>query len=421
MQGRKLGIIYTVFLFLASFLGSRVLKVDLLTALSPIRIGVLLAPFALLVIKNNRLEMLKRPVVLKFLVFWTIYSLLLIVFVRELELYIQYLFYLITALIIAIFGSRYLYKEKDFYTILVCFEIVALLFSAIGLYEIITGNYRFISEDSMNYYETNSAVFSTLGIRVPTGSFSNPNDFGFFLLFAFCVACSLASLSSKKSLKIFYSLTAVFFAFMVTTTQSRAAFVSLLLGVLMLVYLSFKNYSKNTKIIVIVVALMSFSFVFSWIIANKELFGALLEIDIASGTSGDEAVRFNLLRNGLSILVDHYFLGTGLGQIEYHMVQPGMANTDGITNIHNWWAEVLVSSGVIVFFFYISLYIQTFVFFIKKSLSSKVSSKGIIYARTGATMLTVFFIGCMASSSIFCIEWIWAMFIYWMLLPRIIK
>lgn len=412
---------FTLFLIVASILGTRVITLDLGVVLSPLRIGLFLSPFFLVVAGNDKAKVGKKSKVFRFLLFWTVYSLILIVICQDFGEFFRHFFFLITALIISYFASLYLTEEKDFEFILICFELIAILFSAIGIYEIITGDYRFISDDALGHYQNNSAVFSTLGIRVPTGSFANPNDFGFFLLFAFCISISLTHLKESQVGRWLSRIAVVLFFFMIVSTQSRAAFISLLMGLVVIVILGYHRMKRSTKILLIAGVIVSISYITSWLIANKELYEALLEIDVSSSADGSDKTRMTLISKGLDIASNYLFLGTGIGQIEYHMSRMAGMSTNGITNVHNWWVEVLVSSGFIVFFYYVKLYIEAAFNFVKKALSYHTSTRGAVYARLGASMLAVFFVGCMSSSSIFCIEWIWAMFIYWMLLPRIIK
>jgi hypothetical protein len=49
-----------------------------------------------------------------------------------------------------------------------------------------------------------------------------------------------------------------------------------------------------------------------------------------------------LIKQGFWLLKEHYFLGVGAGNVEYHMAQ-FKDLTQGIVNMHNWWGEVLIN------------------------------------------------------------------------------
>jgi hypothetical protein len=76
---------------------------------------------------------------------------------------------------------------------------------------------------------------------------------------------------------------------------------------------------------------------------------------VVRGETGESiTVRLNLLLNGLKFLQKSHFMGVGAGNIEPLMKGAPRVNK---VNMHNWWAEVLVNFGVIIFILYISLYI----------------------------------------------------------------
>ena len=80
--------------------------------------------------------------------------------------------------------------------------------------------------------------------------------------------------------------------------------------------------------------------------------------DVHKENSSD-FVRLNLILNGLLFLMKNLLMGTGLGGIEYYMQNYAVLDTLGIMNMHNWWFEILVASGIFIFcgycFFYVRL------------------------------------------------------------------
>jgi teichuronic acid biosynthesis protein TuaE len=75
--------------------------------------------------------------------------------------------------------------------------------------------------------------------------------------------------------------------------------------------------------------------------------------EIAAGT-GSGGTRLNLILGGLAVLRDSYFLGVGPGNAEYHLSQMPALTT--VCNLHNWWMEVLVNGGILVFLGYLAFY-----------------------------------------------------------------
>jgi len=74
----------------------------------------------------------------------------------------------------------------------------------------------------------------------------------------------------------------------------------------------------------------------------------------------------NLIRNGLVFLSSTFGFGVGAGNIEYWMEHNPVYNTSSITNMHNWWIEILVAYGVIIFILYIVFFAKLFMNFYRK-------------------------------------------------------
>jgi hypothetical protein len=99
-------------------------------------------------------------------------------------------------------------------------------------------------------------------------------------------------------------------------------------------------------------------------------------------------------------------MGIGLGNIEYHMAQNGIYPTGNFVNIHNWWMEILVSSGIIVFGLYCWIYIKNLVHLFK--FSNTLNDKNVKHiAKVFAGFLCGFIIASNGPSSLIHSEWIW--------------
>jgi teichuronic acid biosynthesis protein TuaE len=75
------------------------------------------------------------------------------------------------------------------------------------------------------------------------------------------------------------------------------------------------------------------------------------EIDEGSGSGGN---RIRLIESGVHVALDSRLLGVGPGNAEYYLRQiPGL---EEVYNLHNWWLEVLVNGGALVFAGYLAFY-----------------------------------------------------------------
>lgn len=102
-------------------------------------------------------------------------------------------------------------------------------------------------------------------------------------------------------------------------------------------------------------------------------------------------------------------LGTGVGNITYWMNNYALYYTAGVTNIHNWWFEILTGYGVFVFIFYIIFYFNIFkdtinIYKNTESDFDKNIAFGILL------FMTAFIIASISSSSNISNEWLW---VYW--------
>jgi len=78
-----------------------------------------------------------------------------------------------------------------------------------------------------------------------------------------------------------------------------------------------------------------------------------LGVEVEAGT-GSGGTRIMLIKGGLAVARSSRLLGVGPGNAEYHLRQlPGL---ETVYNLHNWWLEVLVNGGVLVFVGYLFFY-----------------------------------------------------------------
>jgi O-antigen ligase len=75
------------------------------------------------------------------------------------------------------------------------------------------------------------------------------------------------------------------------------------------------------------------------------------EMEAGTGSGG---TRLRLIQGGLTVALDSRLLGVGPGNAEHFLRQlPGL---ERVYNLHNWWLEVLVNGGILVFIGYVCFY-----------------------------------------------------------------
>lgn len=337
---------------------------------------------------------------IKFMVFWVFYSLLSLGWVHDYLGWIKSVYFIGLGLLSILIINKYFNKTTD---ILMGFKVMSIMIifhNIIGWYEIISGNYIFLTMDKATYFERFS---------LPVSSFNNPNDFAVFLLFSIGILYICAANSKNK----IYRLTYVFFIVsslsLLVLTASRANILGFLLGLVFYVALSLKKRKTRNGLILILVFIIALISIFPNHFINLiSIVGDNLYIKYSDGV-GSDATRLNLIKNGLFFLVSTFGFGTGAGNIEYWMLNRSIYNTSGIENIHNWWMEILVAYGLIIFILYAIFYVKLLLNLIKKfkMSSNEVDhsiSLGIAFAMVG------FIIGSFSSSSNLNSEWLW---VFW--------
>lgn len=227
--------------------------------------------------------------------------------------------------------------------------------------------------------------------------------FGVFISF-------IIFMNTKKIwLKLLSSAVMLSSTLLIVRTASRANIVGLGLGIAAIAILFiFKHVDKK---VLISLALLVIMIILIYPPLNQKLI-AIIQSKINSRFGSysksihSDQVRFNLIRNGFRFLRKTIGFGTGVGNIEYWMSQRPVFYVAKISNMHNWWMEILAGYGVIVFVMYVFIYllkVQTFIIAYFKSNNSFIKNTSLGFF--GFMMAYVF--SSVSSSSNIGTEWIW--------------
>jgi len=403
---------YTYLLLITALLGVHFVSIDLgFIQLSPYRILLILSPFIFLKVKKSTLKQLiqsKNNEYFFYMLLWVVYSFIPLLWIKDFTGWLKVFTFLFSGLLITWFIGLYFIKVQDIIKALSIIEFFTLIFGFLSLYEIFTGNYLFLEENSLEYYQVRSQLYSAIGLRVPVSVYANPNNYAVYLLFAIYSSLALSKIRNSRSGRIYSQILSFFFVFLLLTTQSRAGFIGLVLGFIAYGFIYLKRMNAKSILIFIPIISIALMFLIPWLIKNKELFETLVRINITN-TYGSDFIRINLIKNGFIFLMNTFFLGVGLGNIEYHMAHYGIYFTGTISNIHNWWMEILVSSGIFVFILYLIIYLKTLglLFFASLENTNKKQYYLSIYF---FCFLISFSFGSIGPSSLIQNEWIWPIF-----------
>lgn len=391
---------------ITSLLSAHLISIDLgLLQLSLFRLIILFLGFRLcikILYKGNNSLSVKideNSYSIVFMVIWITYAIISLGWVDDYEGWFRAILFLGIGVISTI-SFNGIFKNSD--DILIAFRtmvFMAIIHNAIGWYEVSTGDYMYLSSERIADYTRKT---------LPVSMFGNTNDFATFMLIS-VYAAYICAANSRLLARIIYFITMVSSAYLLIISNSRANILALVLSFVLFIFLSMQRRKSLKNVFAIMLVLFLVILLFPGEVNNYILvISEKLQFRFSEQT-GSDAVRMNLLKNGLYFLTKTLGLGTGAGNIEYWMVRYGRYYTGNITNIHNWWMEILTGYGVVIFVLYLVFYLNLLKSLLYKYWTSKRQmdidiSLGIICSLFG------FAVGCISSSSNFYREWLW---IFW--------
>ena len=341
-----------------------------------------------------------------FMLIWFAYAIFSIFWCADLSNYIRVLFFLFIGVISIILLLNYFKTTDDIVAGFQAFALGISVQSLIGWYEIFTRDYRFIE-----YTEHNIRQYIDSPQRIPIAATGNPNNFATLMFFGvFCAyLCATYTKTGKLKRIINYSLSANFCILLVMTT-SRACILGFLFSLAILLFVL-----KKGKWVILLFGCAVALFIPNIIDFISEQLKFNFDIDYNS-----EAIRVNLLQNGLVFLGDTLGFGVGNGQIEYWMSHNAEYQTGGITNMHNWWMEILTSYGIGIFIGYLIFYCRLF-FDNYRNIKKSIQAENRVISLNIVAIMAGFIIASMSSSSNMTNEWTWVFWAMCIAYQRMIK
>ena len=339
-----------------------------------------------------------------FMLFWLSYSLISIIWVKDYTSAIRDIYFIFSGVICAVVFSMYLKSKRQFWIVFNIMQMMVIFHNIVGWYEVITRDYRFISKENLLFY-------STTDQRIPISLLGNPNDFATLALLGLSVALTCLHINKSIWFKLLSILLIFSNVFLIVLSLSRANILGMF--VLFALYLLLSRKTRVRVMVGVGLIICAFIFAFSPSTYNDVIYflSKLFSFNVSTHTwyLNSESVRINLIRNGLFFLMKTFGLGTGVGNITYWMNNYALYYTAGVTNIHNWWFEILTGYGVFVFIFYIIFYFNIFkdtinIYKNTESDFDKNIAFGILL------FMTAFIIASISSSSNISNEWLW---VYW--------
>ena len=399
---------YTFFAILACVLGVNFSIQIGGIQLSLYRLMLLISFIFLLLPAYNRIKSIDHDngrLFIQFLFFWFCYSLVAGFWVVDYLSWIKNLSFLLSGLVFSLIIIANIDTLEAFQKAIKIVVYVSMAMSVLAFYESVTGNYFFLDETYLEWYSDYSLLSKVTIFREPITVFGNPNNYALFLFFSFCFTLYLLIIEPKMWLKIVYAIFSLITIFLITITLSRSALLGVVVVAFFTLMMSFFRGSDTARRITLYILIALGVLGIQLVVSYSYFFDGLLMLEFETEGSSD-SIRRGLIVNGFDILRNTFFAGTGLGNVEHYMAIKRSFELGGIVNLHNWWMEILVSSGVVVFIAYVALYLYNTVFLWKRiqiTNGSKLFWLNCIF--TGLSL--GFVISSVGPSSLIGCEWLW--------------
>ena len=188
-------------------------------------------------------------------------------------------------------------------------------------------------------------------------SFSNINVIGQISAIAIIIQVyQILNLHKKNFISCLFIIPTLF---MILATQSRKAFVLLMLG-LFLVYIVSNNNKKLLKTIMRIIMAIIILFLLIWIMSKLPIFSGINErmgylLDSLKGNDGARSanLRKQMIEIGWNSFLHNPFLGIGIGSP--HVIAFNEISEDAY--LHNNYIELLCGGGIVGFYAFYSIYL----------------------------------------------------------------
>lgn len=263
-----------------------------------------------------------------------------------------------------------------------------------GLYEITAHRYLF---------ETGNVAYRLYG-NVAIGMFHNLNDYATFVTTIFPFSVYKFLNQQKLWEKLYYGAITIISVFLLIRSESRAAFLTLLLLSIFLFYRFYKKSKKHKRFAIGVFITLLVSLLF-----NPSLQQVALDFfrnNSINPEGGSDIARINLIKNGLFFLSETYGFGVGAGNLYLWLSEKSVYPIGHLSFMHNWYVEVLATFGIVFFVFYTIYHIKILV-----DLYNDID-KDSIWSKHNTILISfiAFSIVCISSSSNVYSEWVWNYF-----------
>lgn len=337
--------------------------------------------------------------------FWWLWAFISLLWVQDIRAWIQALFLLTLGIssILALYLWTRNNRQWEFLVRVIWFMMTLLVIW--GFYEIISNNYLLADLGKLDKYGTFDSDPLT---RIPITHFENQNDYATMLIAYISVNFILFFRTAHYFWRFTYLICIAAAEVLIFQSGSRMSLLVSLLLFALIIALNVKwDFSRRQVSWILIGGLAAVILAFLFLPPAQNFLDSLIytgSTDILNGDTG----RVNLIRNGLVFLAGTLGFGVGAGNIEHWMEFYRFLPTNNIINMHNWWFEILVAYGVLVFAFYVLVYgLMIYKLFQIRSRQDKGQRQ---VTNQLIAFLFAFILASITSANNMYIEWHWVFF-----------
>ncbi|TCS83365.1 O-antigen ligase family protein [Tepidibacillus fermentans] len=363
--------------------------------------------FVLLLLKNDgeiSITNLKVRLLVWFLIFWFVYSIISLLWADSTIDAVKHINHLFVGFSLIIFVVFFFIEKRDYIHFYRLWIFILTVLILVGLWNVLTGQQLSVSTLAGL---TNEQRFT------PTAIFHNQNDFATYLALSLPFTLTLIRYGRNLLVSLFGIILSLLNLSLVFLTYSRSNYLAIAMGVAFWFFFFMKRREKLFLIVLTLSGTMVLYFLFP-----EPFHSALdtLKVQIDSLFVHDQGkesvnVRTNLIKNSLLFLYDHYGFGVGAGNAEYHMAHFRVYDTAKIVNVHNWWFELLVNYGILIFSGYVLFYLSLIIL-LKKQYHTLTDRNEKMIAESLIIGLVIFFLASTSSSTIIAFGPQWLFFAF---------
>ncbi|XQY91539.1 O-antigen ligase family protein [Metabacillus sp. HB246100] len=348
-----------LYLFIAtSFFNSALLSIDVaFFSLFPYRIFFLMLLFLFFIkIMNNSIGLYESKVkwMISFFLAWLGYSGLSLIWSKSVAMGIKYIFLFFIGIMLIIFVNVYLKSLLQYLNFYYTWVFMTIILMGIGLWNHITEQQ--LSTSTLKYGPVHK-------LGIPTSTFVNQNDFATFLAISVYFFVGLLKYRKNKWLKLGSVISILTLLYLLYLTNSRASFLGLGIGIAFYIFV-YMSY-KMKKIILFFGTIGFVGIAYMGRSKIVSLFSQLLDNSAMANPINNDMnsvdIRINLIKNAFNYIERSLGFGLGPGNAEYYLQHSSKFYTSGIYKLHNWWLEIFVNFGFIIFTGYLLVIISIIV------------------------------------------------------------